>query len=58
MPFLPELEKQNIERGERARLTRLIDEQRTLFERNKRKVGWLMPTIPSSWASWRVTAST
>ncbi len=39
--FLPELEKQKIERDERARLTRLIDEQRTLFERNKRKVGWL-----------------
>ena len=40
--FLPELEKQRVERDERARLTRLIDEQRALLERNKRKVGWLM----------------
>ena len=40
--FLPELEKQRVEREERARLTRLIDEQRTLLERNKRKVVWLV----------------
>ena len=39
--FLPQLEKQRIERDERARLTRLIDEQRALLERNKRKVVWL-----------------
>ena len=39
--FLPELEKQRVERDERARLTRLIDEQHALLERNKRKVVWL-----------------
>ena len=39
--FLPELDKQRVERDERARLTRLIGEQRALLERNKLKVGWL-----------------
>ena len=39
--FLPELEKQRVERDERARLTRLINEQRALLGRNKLKVGWL-----------------
>ena len=40
--FLPELEKQRLEREQREHLTQLIDEQRALLERNKRKVGWLM----------------
>ena len=39
--FLPELEKQRVERDERARLTQLINEQRALLGRNKLKVGWL-----------------
>ena len=55
--FLPELEKQQIERDERARLTRLIAEQRALLERNKLKVGWLT-NDPNTWASSRGTVST
>ncbi len=39
--FLPELDKQTVEREESARLTRLIDEQKALLDRNRRKVGWL-----------------
>ena len=40
--FLPQVEKQRVERDERERLTRLIDEQRTLLEHNKRKAAWLV----------------
>ena len=39
--FLPELEKQRNERDERARLHRLIDEQRTLHTRYENQIGWL-----------------
>ena len=39
--FLPELEKQRTERDARARLHRLIDEQRALHSRYERQIGWL-----------------
>ena len=39
--FLPELQKQRNERDERARLHRLIDEQRTLHTQHEREIGWL-----------------
>jgi cell division protein FtsB len=39
--FLPELERQRTERDERARLHRLIDEQRTIHSRHEREISWL-----------------
>ena len=39
--FLPELEKQRNERDERARLHRLIDEQRAIHSRYEREINWL-----------------
>ena len=39
--FLPQLEKQRTERDERARLQRLIDEQRALYSRHEREMSWL-----------------
>ena len=39
--FLPELQKQKIERDQRERLHRLIDEQRALHSRYTREIGWL-----------------
>ncbi len=39
--FLPELQKQRNERDERARLHRLIDEQRTIHSRHEREINWL-----------------
>ena len=39
--FLPELEKQRSERDERARLHRLIDEQRAIHLRHANEIGWL-----------------
>jgi cell division protein FtsB len=39
--FLPELEKQRTERAERARLHRLIDEQRALHVRYEDQIRWL-----------------
>ena len=39
--FLPELEKQHTELEERARLHKLIDQQRTLHSRYEREISWL-----------------
>ncbi len=39
--FLPELEKQRTELEERARLHKLIDEQRVLHSRHEREIGWI-----------------
>jgi cell division protein FtsB len=40
--FLPELQKQRVERDERARLHRLIDEQRAIHARQEHEIGWLI----------------
>ena len=39
--FLPQLQKQRVERDERARLQRLIEEQRTLHTHYTNEIGWI-----------------